>query len=202
MRAMPDDLHSRLVVWLKVLLPLMALAILATLFLFSRQTKTEGLLPYAKVDLQELAREQRLTAPEFTGTTSDGSAVTIRARTAMPALTGSLATVDGVAVNYLAKTGTRVDLRAELGQLATDTNILTLTKGVQMETSTGYHIDAEDLTAALNETDVHTTNPVRAAAPFGTIDAGGLSLLPDPAVKNTYVLKFNNGVKLVYQPVN
>ena len=38
--AIPDNLHSRMVFWLKILLPILALAILSTLFLFSRRIDT------------------------------------------------------------------------------------------------------------------------------------------------------------------
>ena len=44
-----DNVHSRVVFWLKIILPLLALAILSTLFLFSRRIDTDQALPYAEV---------------------------------------------------------------------------------------------------------------------------------------------------------
>ncbi|MGB3251218.1 MAG: hypothetical protein WBB13_18855, partial [Tabrizicola sp.] len=70
------DRHTRLVGWLKVALPLTALAILSTLFLVARRIDPEAALPYAEVDVEDLAREPRMTAPTYAGTTEDGAALT------------------------------------------------------------------------------------------------------------------------------
>jgi len=74
--------YSRVVAWLKVIFPLSALALLSTLFLFARSIDPEQSIPFADVDVKELAREPRITAPEFSGMTADGAAITISAATA------------------------------------------------------------------------------------------------------------------------
>ena len=73
------DRHSRVVGWLKVALPLAALAILSTLFLLSDRIDPEDALPYAEVDVEDLAREPRMTAPTYAGMTTDGAALTLTA---------------------------------------------------------------------------------------------------------------------------
>ena len=73
--ATSENLHSKLVVWAKVTLPLLALGLLATLFLFSRKIDPTDAIPYADVDVEERAREPRLTMPTYAGVTSDGSAL-------------------------------------------------------------------------------------------------------------------------------
>ena len=60
-RAQPDNLHSRLVGVLKVLLPLLALAILSTLFLVSRKINPEDAIPYADVDIEDRLRDPKMT---------------------------------------------------------------------------------------------------------------------------------------------
>jgi lipopolysaccharide export system protein LptC len=195
-----DDLHSRLVVWLKITLPLIALAILATLFLFSNRIGGEGELPYARVDVEELARQQRITAPEFLGTTMDGAAISLRARSARPAQGTEQAAMDQLAANYLGQDGTSVELRAEEGRMTLDGETVMLDKGVEMTTSAGYRLTAQDLTALTTRTEVSTANPVTAEAPFGTIEAGAMTLSPDPVRPETYVLVFNKGVRMLYQP--
>ena len=62
--ATAGDGHSRLVFWLKIVLPLIALAILSTLFLVSRNIGGDGTVPFSDVDLDALARDPQLTAPE------------------------------------------------------------------------------------------------------------------------------------------
>ena len=71
------DSHSRLVGWLKVALPLTALALLSTLFLVARKIDPEAALPYAEVDVAERIREPRMTAPTYAGVTEDGATLTI-----------------------------------------------------------------------------------------------------------------------------
>ena len=48
--------RTRTVRWLRVLLPLLALAMLSTLFLFSRGSDGESQIPYADVDAEAMAR--------------------------------------------------------------------------------------------------------------------------------------------------
>jgi lipopolysaccharide export system protein LptC len=66
-----DNTHSRMVAWAKIVLPLFALVLLSVLFLFSGKADLTDALPYAQADIDELAREQRLGAPEFAGLTRD-----------------------------------------------------------------------------------------------------------------------------------
>ena len=73
------DTHTRVVGWLKVALPLMALAVLSTLFLVADQIDPEDALPYAEVDVEDLAREPRMTMPSYAGITTDGAALSLTA---------------------------------------------------------------------------------------------------------------------------
>ena len=76
--AWPDNLHSRLVFWFKILLPLGALAIMSTLFMVSRTVRPEDAIPYADVDVADLMQQPRLTNPNFAGMTSDGAALSLK----------------------------------------------------------------------------------------------------------------------------
>ena len=78
------DGWSRLVSWLKILLPLVALALLSTLFLVSNRINPEDAIPYAEVDVAERLREPRMTAPTYAGTTTDGSSLVVSAAEARP----------------------------------------------------------------------------------------------------------------------
>jgi lipopolysaccharide export system protein LptC len=89
------DRHSRVVGWLKVALPLAALAILSTLFLLSDRIDPEDALPYAEVDVEELAREPRMTAPTYAGMTTDGAALSLTAVEARPSAGTNPATAAG-----------------------------------------------------------------------------------------------------------
>jgi lipopolysaccharide export system protein LptC len=57
------DRYSRTIAFLKVLLPLTALAILATLFLLSRSEDTVATIPFAEDDVSSRTRDQQVTRP-------------------------------------------------------------------------------------------------------------------------------------------
>lgn len=201
-----DNLHSFAVYWLKILLPLGALAILSTLFLLSRTIDPEDALPYAQVDVEELARQPRLTAPEYAGVTDDGSAITVTADTAIPgdAETPGLAASKPQAVLETA-TGLRTEISAAEGRIDPKAGLLTLTGGVSIATSTGYSLGTDSLSLALDRTLAQSDSAVIATAPFGDIAAGGMVLRAEQPADTeggapAYVLLFNNGVKLVYLP--
>jgi hypothetical protein len=61
-----DDGYSALVAWLKTLLPIAALGLLSTIFLFSGKVDVTQSLPYAEHNVAEIIREQRITQPYFT----------------------------------------------------------------------------------------------------------------------------------------
>ena len=52
-----DNLHSRIVGWLKIILPLSALALLSSVFFVAR-FKEHGTIPYSRIALREMASGQ------------------------------------------------------------------------------------------------------------------------------------------------
>jgi len=194
------DTHSRIVFWLKILLPLGALAILSTLFLFSRDVGPEGLLPISNVDVEEMAREQRITRPHFAGMTSDGAAVTVRAETARPGTEETGGSMERIEAEYAAGDGRTIRLRAELGQIDAATSILHLSGKVLAETSDGYRIETDAIQGRLDRTEVSSPGKVTATAPFGTLTAGAMRLSRSPTDGGMDRMDFNGGVRLIYLP--
>jgi lipopolysaccharide export system protein LptC len=194
------DFHSRLVGWLKVALPLAALAILSTLFLLSDRIDPNAAIPYAEVDVEDLARDPRMTAPAYAGTTEDGTGITLSATEAHPAGSDSDAVATGVLAVLETPDGQRIDISAARAELDPATRRLRLDQGVSLATASGYRIETEAMEADLARTHVESTLPVRVVAPMGALDAGGFELTQDPAAPSGYLLVFKGGVKLVYQP--
>lgn len=196
-----DNTYSRFIAWAKVLLPLVALAILSTLFLFSRSIDPTQAIPYSQVDVEELAREQRIGEPNFAGVTQDGAAVSIAARAARPdpqdskKVTGTdlSATID-------MPVGTRVQIAAPQGVIDAANQVAALSGGITLTTSTGYSVATEGLTTALDRTSVISDGAVTAEGPLGTLDAGQVVLTQHNGDDPAYVLVFKDGVKLVYDP--
>lgn len=194
-----DNLHSRLVAWFKILLPLLALVILSMLFLVSRTIDPSDAIPYAEVDIEERLREPRLTQPTWAGVTDDGAALTVTATVARSA-EPTEARADGLEARLDLPGGGTAALIAAAGHVNTDDQRLTMTGGVVLSTSTGYHVESEKMAALLNRTDFSTDLPVTATAPMGRIDADSMALTTDPQVEGQYLLVFKGHVKLLYQP--
>ncbi|MES2816557.1 MAG: LPS export ABC transporter periplasmic protein LptC [Pseudomonadota bacterium] len=194
------DRHTRVVGWLKVVLPLSALAILSTLFLVARRIDPEAALPYAEVDVEDLAREPRMTAPTYAGTTEDGSALTLSADEARPASEGSPAQAAGLRLDLATPDGGRTELLAADARMDDTAREVVLSGGVALTTSTGYRLETAEIAAKLDRTGLESRAPVRATGPAGEITADGMSLSQDNRTPGDYVLVFKGSVRLVYQP--
>jgi lipopolysaccharide export system protein LptC len=203
-RALPDmarvDRHTRLVGWLKVALPLTALAILSTLFLVARRIDPEAALPYAEVDVEDLAREPRMTAPTYAGTTEDGAAVTLAAKEARPAAEGSPAAAAGLRLDLATPDGARTELLAAEAVMDDATREVVLSGGVTVTTSSGYRLETAEVAAKLDRTGLESRAPVVATGPAGEIRADAMVLSQDNRTPGAYVLVFKGGVRLIYQP--
>ena len=200
--AQSENLHSKVVVWAKVTLPLLALALLATLFLFSRKIDPTDAIPYAEVDVEERAREPRLTMPTYAGVTADGSALTIAAAEARPDSAAGVGTATTIIGKLETPDGARVDLQAANGVLNTDEGLMSLGGGVTLTTTSGYSIQTETLVAKLDQTSLSSPGAITASTPMGQLQAGEMSLTQDPKQAKSYLLVFKGRVKLLYTPQN
>jgi lipopolysaccharide export system protein LptC len=186
--------------WLKVALPLLALAILSTLFLVADRIDPEDALPYAKVDVEGLARDPRMTAPSYAGTTSDGAALTLTAEEAVPGGPDDPARASGLRLDLKTPDGGTTELRAAQALVDQSARQLVLSGGVTMTTSTGYRLETAEVVAELDRSGLESRGEVVATGPAGEIRADGMSLRQDNQTAGTYLLVFNGGVRLVYRP--
>ena len=196
--ATAGDGHSRLVFWLKIVLPLIALAILSTLFLVSRNIGGDGTVPFSDVDLDALARDPQLTAPEYSAMTRDGAALTVKSDLARPTSSGVIASA--LAARYELQDGQRIDLSAAQGNFDEAAGTLTMSGGVRVETSAGYRLETGDLTGRLDRTQLSAPGMVVAEAPFGRIEAGSMQLDRADGNGGDSILVFKDRVRLVYEP--
>lgn len=194
------DAHTRVVTWLKVLLPLAALAILSTLFLLADQINPDDALPFAEVDVEELAREPRMTLPSYAGTTSDGASLNLTAEAALPGTTDGPAKALNVRMELATPDGATTDLQATSAVIDTDGGKLFLSGGVRLTTSQGYSLETSEIVADLDRSGLEAASGVRVMAPAGTLTADTMSLRQDNQTPETYLMVFKGGVRLVYLP--
>lgn len=196
---MADNVYSAVVSWLKVLLPLAALVLLSTLFLLARGPRPgEGEIPYA--DLRDIAREQRVSAPRFSGVTETGAVVAVRAATARPLGDGTDAVeTERITAQITRPDGSTVTVHAGRGMLDTVAQQAAVAGLVRIETSDGYEAETRAASADLATGRVQTEGPVEARAPFGELEAGRLvARVPEGA--GAQHLAFTDGVRLIYRP--
>lgn len=194
-----SDRHSRIVGWLKVALPLAALALLSTLFLVADRIDPSAAIPYAEVDVEALARDPRMTAPSYAGKTSDGASITMTAEAARPASETRVAAAEKVNVALALPDGSSSDIRADHAELDTAAAQLRLEGGVTVSNSSGYVVKTEALEAALDRSGLKSLGKVSSTGPQVTLDAEAFTLERN-AAGDDYLLLFSGGVKLIYQP--
>ena len=138
------DTYSRVVAWLKIVLPLVALAILSVLFLVARTIDHAQNLPFADVDIDEITRDQRVSRPNFSSVTADGAAITLSASSARP-VPGSpgIVTGDDISAGIDLPNGDRIDIRSDLAVIDTAAQLAELQGGVVVDSSDGISLRAE-----------------------------------------------------------
>lgn len=198
--ARADNLHSHFVFWLKILLPLAALALLATLFLFGRPISPEDAIPYASTDITDRVKDPRVTSPVFAGMTADGAALTITAAEARPGSAGSdtAGQARGLSALMELPDGSTAEVTAPLVQIDGASEHAVLSGGVKFVTSSGYTALMPGLSVATTQTDLTSLGPVDATGPLGNLRAQAMHLGLGPS--GGYDLNFTGGVTLVYLP--
>lgn len=200
-----DNFYSRFVVWAKIVLPLLALAILSSLFLFSKSHKPDSGVRLFSGNLSKFASKERITGPKFAGMTPSGIAIELSAKEGSPSITGGPGfNATGLKARIEMPDGARINVVAARGSIDSATMSAKLTGGIKLTTSSGYVARTKGLSFALNTVDIQSEGEITATGPLGVIRAGSLRLsLNSPnhtkAARN-YVLVFKNGVKMIYNP--
>lgn len=189
--------YSQVVSYVKIVLPIIAIGILSTLFLLSRSPDPERAIPFANVDLEELAREQRLGSPRYAGTTNAGREVVVVAETAVP-VDGQLdlISVDTLDARIELDDTRFVDITSLQGVINLETNIADLSTDVEVADSTGYTLDTENLLVNFREFAMSSPTDVVVEGPGFHLEAGSMDL---SGAEGAQVLIFNGGVKVLYQ---
>lgn len=197
---MQTDRYSKMVGWLKVLLPLIALGILSTLFLLSRVVDPEAVVPFADKEIQDRLRDQQVTGPVYSGVTADGDQLSFSAeKLTTPDIGNGTNLAQDVSVVMVLVSGSQVTLTSDQGLFDLPGNRADLDGNVVITTSTGYRVQSEQLISRLSSLDVESPGPVTGDGPFGVLNAGAMRLTQEPE-QTAAQLVFTNGVKLVYDP--
>ena len=193
-----DNLHSQLVGWAKIILPMSALALLSTLFLFARNANTTD--DAALTQAEEIAREQKVTAPEFAGVTDGGDIIIIAAKSAQPsAERPDTIQIDDIRMRLDTTDGSFVEVTAVEGEIDGQARIASFLGLARLQTSNSYEMETNGLVAELQTGRVTSNGLLEIRAPFGDLTAGMVTFqvaTPDAGQQ----MLFTNGVHLLYKP--
>ncbi len=193
--------YSRIVGILKVVLPLTALVLLSLVFLLARTIDPTQAISSAEIDVEDRARDPRLSGAHFAGVTEDGAALTIVTETARsdPDATMRL-TVTGLQLRLDGQSGETLRASAALGAIDRGRGSFAMSGGLELTASPGYRLTTETLSGLLDSTRISAPGTLSGAAPAGEITAGNMELQVDSTDGTGYRLVFGGGVRLNYQP--
>jgi len=189
------NLYSQFVGLLKIILPLAALALMSTVFLFARAPIQENAIPYAEIEA--LAQEPRLSGAQLSGVAEDGSVINLTARTTRPA--GDVISAEALSAGIDTADGVRIDIRAGSGEIDNTARVARLTGLAHLQTSNGYEMEAAGFSTDLTTGRIDSDGALEVQAPFGTLTAGQL-VIETPEGAANQVMLFQNGVRLIYTP--
>ena len=192
------DTYSRFVATVKVLLPLAALGLLSTLFLFSGEVDPTQSIPYAELNVEQLAREQRVTAPYFAGVTEDGTAVTITGLAAVPDQDrDNRFTIEMLDARFIRPDTSSLEATAPEALVDQRAGTILMSGGAVLRTSDGVRMETDVLFAELDTANMESRSAIVATAPFGRLTAEALEMR-SPAPDVAHRIVFQGDVKLVY----
>jgi lipopolysaccharide export system protein LptC len=192
------QIHSQLVGWGKIILPLCALALLSTLFLFARGTSEITDIDLSEV--AEIAREQRVSAPAFSGVTDDGAVIFVNATSAKPdTMRPDTVTAQDMRLRMDNADGSFLEVNAVSGEVDGRAEIAQFLGLARIETSNGYALETNGLLAELATGTITSDGLLEIHAPFGELTAGKVTFQTARADEGQQML-FTNGVRLLYKP--
>lgn len=187
------NLYSQFIGILKISLPLAALALMSTVFLFARAPNQLPTIPYAEIEA--LAREPRLDGARVSGVATNGSMIELTARTLRP--DGDFVLLESLSAGIDTVAGVRIDIHAGTGEIDRATQMAKLTGLARLITSDGFEVESAGFIANLSSGRIESEGALEARAPFGSLTAGSV-VIDTPEGADNQVILFQNGVRLIY----
>ena len=192
--------YSRVVAWMKVLLPLGAVVLIAAIFVSARD-KSDLTKIFTAEELATLGAGLRLDNPRFAGVTEQGEPFAIRADWALPdSAMPRFIDLERPEGEIKMSDGRTIAARAALGRMHREEKTLVLEGGVVLDTSDGYHIETGLIEIDLGAKTANAPGPVSGTGPRGQIDAGSFRAAAGEGAAGAGQIWFENRVRLVFIP--
>ena len=193
-----DDGYSAFVAWLKTLLPIVALGLLSTIFLFSGKVDVTQSLPYAERNIAEIIREQRITQPYFTGIASNGTEIALSAAYASPQVENAhILEITDLSVVLRSTSDRMVQVTAGRGALDSARQTAQISTDVHIAALPDFWVTTEALDMNFNQGLISAKGGFQGVTALGAITAGEMHL---QTTADDQQIVFLNDVRLVYSP--
>ena len=198
MRLSFGDGYSAFVAWVKTLLPIAALGLLSTIFLFSGKVDVTQSLPYAEHNVAEIIREQRITQPYFTGISDNGTKIAISAAYASPdAQNTDILNINELSIVMEPDHARATQITAGLGTLDSSTQVAVISDNVQIAATPDFWLTTDTLIVDLKRGIATADSEFHGVTALGAIKAGKMVI---EMTTNDGQIVFTNGVHLIYYP--
>ena len=198
MRFSFGDSYSAFVVWVKTLLPIVALGMLSTIFLFSGKVDVTQSLPYAKFNVAEIIREQRITKPYFSGVSNNGTEIILSAAYASSDIkNGDILNITEISIVLTSPNAKTIRITAGLGTLNSALQKAVISEAVHLTAIPGFWLKTNNLIVDLKHGVATAHNVFQGVTGLGTIDAGKVVV---QMIAEGQKIIFTNGVRLIYNP--
>ena len=198
MRFSFGDSYSAFVVWVKTLLPILALGMLSTIFLFSGKVDVTESLPYAKFNIAEIIRDQRITKPYFSGVSDNGTEIILSAAYASSDIQNvNILNITELLIVLTSPNTKTIRITAGLGTLNSDLQKAVISEDVYLTAIPGFWLKTNNLTVDLKQGVATAHNVFQGLIDLGAINAG--KVVVQMIAKDPQII-FTNGVRLIYYP--
>ena len=196
--------YSRAIKWAKLIMPVIAVLLLASVFIFGKEDALRSGTISIDADTINLTTDQKITNPQFSGLTNLGDSFILKAIEAMPD-SPSPEKIDLIApsLEFDALQGVGFKISSKNGSVNFIKQSAELNGNVYIDMTNGYKAISEKIQLNLKLGNLIAPNSVEASGPYGKIIAGSMELFKDFDNKTSQVsgnLNFSDGVTLIYLP--
>ena len=164
--------YTLFVTWMKRLLPLGALALLAAVVVYALMPRQQEQFSVTTQQSGNLANDLTMTKPRFMGTDSKGNPFTVTAAEAVQDPGNRhRAELHQVQADLQLKDGERFNASAAKGAFDMDAGTLKLTGGLSLRTNTGYELQTESAYVDMKSNTVKGDDKVAGRGPLGSVQA-------------------------------
>lgn len=188
--------HSRTVRWLKIALPVVAAAGVASFFVAMQLAPNpdEAVITLAGVNVEKKSVEMK--APHISGFEGSKRAYEIKATRAIQDLNNpKVVTLEEIVAKFGIGDGTTANVNAAIGVFDGTTKGLTLRDGITLKTSNGYEAKLVEAAIDMEKGHLATEKPVTIKGAEGSISANSMEIV-DRGAK----IRFGGGVSVTFVP--